>query len=66
MELDDNESNTLSAPSHFKHYTMEERKIVLQTLKRELQGPSKSYDICENSKQIDQAKVGQVPPDLCG
>ena len=49
------------APSHFKRYTVQERKIVLQQSKREPQKPGESYDGPENSKRVDLAKEGEEP-----
>ena len=35
MDTKDTDSGVLNAPSHFKHYTIEERKVILQHPKRE-------------------------------
>ena len=35
METENTDSGVLNAPSHFKCYTVEERKVILQHPKRE-------------------------------
>ena len=42
MEFEDLDKEGLSAPSHFKCYTIKERKIVLLQPKREKQNPRES------------------------
>ena len=59
MEFEDSDKEGLSAPSHFKRYTIKERKIVLQQPKREKQNPRESYDGPKNSKKIDLANEGE-------
>ena len=50
METEDTDSGVLNAPSHFKCYTIDERKVILQHPKREPQKPGESYDGPNNSK----------------
>ena len=59
MESDESDKEGLSAPLHFKRYTIQDRTIVLQQPKREKQNPGKSYDGPENSKKIDLANEGE-------
>ena len=61
METKDTDSGVLSAPSHFKCYTIEERKVILQHPKREQQNPRESYDRPENSKQVNLARENEEP-----
>ena len=44
METDESDKEGLSAPSHFKRYTIQERKIVLQQPRREKKKPGESYN----------------------
>ena len=50
METKDTDSKVLNAPSHFKRFIVEERKIILQHPKKAPQNPGESYDGPENSK----------------
>ena len=59
MESDDSDQDALSAPLHFKCYTIQDQKIVLQQPKRDPQKPGESYDGLENSKKIDLAEEGE-------
>ena len=61
MESDDDKKDIQSLPSHFKRYTIQERKIVVQQPTRTLQNPGVSYDGLENSKKIDLAEEGEEP-----
>ena len=61
METKDNGSEVLKSLSHFKCYTMKAQKMMIQKPKREPQGPGKSYDGLENSKNIDLAKENEEP-----
>ena len=61
METEDTGSEELNAPSHFKCYTMEERKVILQNPMRESQGSGKSYNGPKNSKQINLAEDNEEP-----
>ena len=61
MEIDNIDSRVLNAPLHFKCYTMEERKVILQNPKREPQNLGKSYDEPENSKQINLVGENEEP-----
>ena len=61
METEDTGSEDLNTPSHFKHYIVEERKVILQNPIREPQGPGKSYNGPENSKQINLAEDNEEP-----
>ena len=44
MESDEDKKDTQSLPSHFKRYTVQDRKIVVQQPTRTLQNPGESYD----------------------
>lgn len=59
MDSDESDKEGLSAPLHFKRYTIQERKIVLQQPKREKEKSSKSYDGPEKFKKIDLASEGE-------
>ena len=61
METEDTDSGVLNAPSHFKSYTVEERKVILQHPKREPQNPDESCDGPENSKQVNLAGENEEP-----
>ena len=61
METKNIDSEVLNAPSHFKRYTVEERKVILQNPKREPQKPGKSYNGLENSKLINLAGENEEP-----
>ena len=61
MERDNTDSGILNAPSHFKRYTVEERKIILQHPKREPQKTGESYDGPENSKQVNISGEKEEP-----
>ena len=57
-----NDGDTLSVPSNFKRYTIEDRKIVLQQPQREKAlNARESYDGPEDAKRIDLAKLGEDP-----
>ena len=56
------EGETLDAPSNFKKYTIQDRKIVLQQpIRQKLGEPDISYDGPEDVKQIDLAEPGEEP-----
>ena len=59
IETEESDHDPLSAPSHFKRYTIQERKIVLQQPKRDQPKLGESYDGPENSKKIDLAREGE-------
>ena len=46
----------ISVPSHFKRYTIKERKVVVQQSIQMQQAPGESYDGQERSKKIDLAE----------
>ena len=50
MEIENTDSKVLNAPSLFKCYIVEERKMILQNPIREPQKQGKSYDMPKNSK----------------
>ena len=51
----------ISVPSHFKRYTIQDRKIITQQPIRTSQKPGESYDGPENAKKIDLAEEGEEP-----
>ena len=61
MEIEDTNSKVLNAPSHFKCYTIKERKIILQHPRREPQNHGESYDGPKNSKQVNLAGENEEP-----
>lgn len=61
MESEDENREVMTVPSHFKKYTMEDRKIVIKQPIRTWQKPNESYDGPENAKKIDLADEGQEP-----
>lgn len=48
-------------PSHFKRYTIQDRKIVVQQPKRTSQTLGESHDGPENAKQVNLAIEGEEP-----
>ena len=61
MESEESEHEHMSVPSHFKKYTIEERKIVTQQPIRSAQNLGESYDGPENAKKINLANEGEEP-----
>ena len=61
MESEESDKDSVNVPSHFKRYTVQNRKIVAQQPIRTSQKPGESYDGPENAKQIDLAKEGEEP-----
>ena len=58
----DDEGDTLDAPSNFKKYTIQDRKIFLQQpIRQKPEEPGISYDGPEDAKQIDLAEPGEEP-----
>ena len=58
---EDQISNPISVPLHYKKYMIEERKIIVTKLERILTVPSISYDGPEDTKKIDLASPGEEP-----
>ena len=52
MESKDKDNKTLSALSHYKCYTIEEQKIIVQNPERKPQGLGKSYNKPKNLKKL--------------
>ena len=48
----DKDKDAVSVPSHYKKYTIQDRRLVVEQPKRERQ-PGKSYDGSEDAKKID-------------
>ena len=63
-ETEDTDSGVLNAQSHFKRYTVEERKVILQHPRREPQKPGESYDGPKNSKQVNLSGENIEEPKL--
>ena len=61
MESDEDKKYTKSLPSHFKRYTVQDRKIVVQQPTRTLQNPGESYNGLENGKKINLAEENEDP-----
>ena len=60
-ESEEEEGDSISVPSHFKRYTIQDRKIIVQQPVRTSQKPGESYDGPENAKKIDLAMEGEEP-----
>ena len=61
MESEGKNKDTMSVPSHFKRYTIHNRKVIVQQPRRTLEEPGQSYDGPENAKKIDPAEEGEEP-----
>ncbi|MCO5575757.1 hypothetical protein L7F22_029561 [Adiantum nelumboides] len=62
METDEDvNSDKMDVPSHYKTYTIQDRKIIVQQPMRELKEPGTSYDGPEKAKKIDLAEPGEEP-----
>ncbi|MCO5598326.1 hypothetical protein L7F22_052419 [Adiantum nelumboides] len=62
METDaDTNSDKMDIPSHYKRYTIQDRKIIVQQPMKELKEPRTSYDGLEKSKNINLAEPGEEP-----
>ncbi|MCO5603086.1 hypothetical protein L7F22_057231 [Adiantum nelumboides] len=62
METDEDcNSDKMDVPSHYKKYTIQDRKIIVQQPMRELKEPGTSYDGPEKAKKIDLAEPGEEP-----
>ncbi|MCO5581547.1 hypothetical protein L7F22_035435 [Adiantum nelumboides] len=62
METDEDVNlDKMDVPSHYKKYTIQDRKIIVQQLMRELKEPGTSYDGSEKAKKIDLAEPGEKP-----
>ena len=61
MESEGDNQDNMSVPSHFKRYTIQDRKVIVQQPKRTLEEPGQSYDGPENAKKIDLAEEGEDP-----
>ena len=61
MEIEDKKRKNLSVPSHFKRYTIQDRKIIVQQPMHISEVPGKSYDESQNAKRIDLAEEGEEP-----
>ncbi|MCO5601209.1 hypothetical protein L7F22_055328 [Adiantum nelumboides] len=58
---EDVNSNKMDVPSHYKKYTIQDRKIIVQQPMKELKEPGTSYDGPEKDKKIDLAEPGEEP-----
>ncbi|MCO5587407.1 hypothetical protein L7F22_041355 [Adiantum nelumboides] len=62
METDDDtNSDKMNVPFHYKKYTIQDRKIIVQQPMRELKEPGTSYDGPKKAKKIDLAETGEEP-----
>ncbi|MCO5568797.1 hypothetical protein L7F22_022497 [Adiantum nelumboides] len=62
METDENTNfDKMDVPSHYKKYTIQDRKIKVQQPMRELNELGISYDGLEKAKKIDLAELGEDP-----
>ncbi|MCO5586949.1 hypothetical protein L7F22_040894 [Adiantum nelumboides] len=62
METDeDTNSDKMDVSSHYKKYTIQDRKIIVQQPMRELKEPGTSYDGPKKAKKIDLAEPGEEP-----
>ncbi|MCO5565132.1 hypothetical protein L7F22_018803 [Adiantum nelumboides] len=65
METDeDANSDKMDVPSHYKKYTIQDRKTIVQQPMRELKEPGTSYDGPEKAKKIDLAESREEPKPL--
>ncbi|MCO5593602.1 hypothetical protein L7F22_047617 [Adiantum nelumboides] len=64
MQTDeDTNSDKMDVPSHYKKYTIQDRKIIVQQPMRELKEPGKLCDGSEKAKKIDLAEPrGELKP----
>ncbi|MCO5554772.1 hypothetical protein L7F22_008306 [Adiantum nelumboides] len=58
---EDTNSDKMDVPSHYKKYTIQDKKIIVQQSMRELKEPGTSYDGLEKAKKIDLAEPGEEP-----
>ncbi|MCO5601140.1 hypothetical protein L7F22_055259 [Adiantum nelumboides] len=62
METDeDANSDKMDVPSHYKKYTIQDRKIIVQQSMSELKEPGTSYDGPKKAMKIDLAEPGEEP-----
>ncbi|MCO5570330.1 hypothetical protein L7F22_024049 [Adiantum nelumboides] len=62
METDEEVNlDKMDVPSHYRKYTIQDRKIIVQQPMRELKEPGTSYDGLEKAKKIDLAEPGEEP-----
>ncbi|MCO5586696.1 hypothetical protein L7F22_040638 [Adiantum nelumboides] len=62
MEMDeDANSDKMDVPFHYKKYTIQDRKIIVQQPMRELKEPGTSYDGPEKAKKIDLVEPEEEP-----
>ncbi|MCO5598976.1 hypothetical protein L7F22_053075 [Adiantum nelumboides] len=54
-------SDKMDVPSHYKKYTLQDRKIILQQSMSEIKEPGTSYDGPKKVKKIDLAEPGEEP-----
>ena len=65
MESEGEDSEAMMVPSHFRKYTIKDRKIVIKQPNRSSQQPGESYNGPENAKKIDLADEEQEPRPAC-
>ncbi|MCO5597411.1 hypothetical protein L7F22_051488 [Adiantum nelumboides] len=58
---DETNSDKMDVPSHYKKYTIEDNKIIVQQPMRELKEARTSYDGPKKAKKIDLPKPREVP-----
>ena len=58
MESEGENQDNMSVPSHFKRYTIQDRKVIVQQPKQTLEEPRHGP---ENAKRIDLAEEGEDP-----
>ena len=61
IESDDEPNEAMSVPSHFKKYTIQDRKIVVQQPVRVSQKHGESYDGPKNARKINLAEEEEDP-----
>ena len=61
MESEEDKGKTHSLSSHFKRYTVQDRKIVVQQPVWNSQNPRESYDRLKNAKKINLTEDGEEP-----
>ncbi|MCO5585802.1 hypothetical protein L7F22_039737 [Adiantum nelumboides] len=55
------EADKISVPSHYKKYTIKDRRVVIEKPLQERTEPGQSYDGLEDAKKIDLAEPGEEP-----
>lgn len=60
-EEEESRKDGISVPSHYKKYTVQERRVVIEKPMREQKEPGTSFDGPEDAKKIDRSESGEEP-----